>query len=164
MSLAWQGSVTFRDPVTSSLKTSFQEKITLRNVTDISHSKQLSYTRSSKLTAKLRFGFRQKLRSLPRLLLSNLHSVTDAPWIEDLVLRYKPDGFSHLSRQNGSHFVVLLFFLRKTLGKQRGILYGYRGGECKPKINRTVISGAETDWGTTAMTVCTAPANFSRTM
>ena len=32
-----EDSVTFRDPETSSLKTSFQEKISLRNATGISH-------------------------------------------------------------------------------------------------------------------------------
>ena len=40
-------TVTFRDPVATSLQTSLQEWTPLRNVTDISHPKQLSYTRMS---------------------------------------------------------------------------------------------------------------------
>ncbi len=47
-SLAWQGSVTFGDPRTSLLKTSFHRKIRFRTATGSSHPKQLSYTRASK--------------------------------------------------------------------------------------------------------------------
>ena len=52
--------VTFRDPVTTSLKTSFQEKVTLRTAAGSSHpclqsrcSSQLSYVPSSKVTLDL---------------------------------------------------------------------------------------------------------------
>jgi hypothetical protein len=45
--------VTSRDPETSRLATSCHRKVSLRNATGISHSKQLSYTRASELRVRL---------------------------------------------------------------------------------------------------------------
>jgi hypothetical protein len=43
--LGLASQVTFGDPEISSLKTSFQEKVSLRYAPGTTHSKQLSYTR-----------------------------------------------------------------------------------------------------------------------